>query len=254
MSVDQSRLDQARQDRFVNSDRADLEAFASVLGIDYHPNIGDEKLRARMLESLGERVEDAPPEISLPEPEAAGRLSKDQLEFLLGLNLTSNCGKWPGRRRIVSIVRPDEYKGLRPHPFRWHNMTVFVPWNTPSSVPWPIYQIIKNSNHVEVIENDYVREGKKSRSTWDTRMVNRWNFTDLGDDPATAHLPLDQKEQFRIIAEDQDLFRGYSKRKMTVVARRLKLRYPRGAEAEEIREIVLRSLGYDVDMMEELAA
>ena len=248
MEINMNRLTQAMQADFEGVDRKELEAFAMYMGVDYHPNIGDERLRGRILEKLGkEPIEfvDGEGAVSSDAP-SDGPLS---MQDLMGLNLTAN-GVWDGRKRIVSIVRPDEYKGNQAHPFNWGRYRVTVPWGRPVSVAYPIFDIIKNANYKEIFQVRTTGRDGTPKIVNEFTTVNRFRPTDMGDDPQTAHLPESQQDQFRRIAEMTNYFEGWDARKMARTARRLSLRYPRGASYEELRDIILLSIGYDVDMME----
>lgn len=251
MSENQN-LTRAIADDFKSVSGPELKAFANQLGVDYHPNIGDEKLRARMLHKLGREVVEIPgddefEQVSGPVP---GGPEGIPIKELMALNLTPD-GIWQGRRRIVSIVRPDIYKGTQPHPFRWGRHLCMIPYNRPVSVPYPIYHIMRRSEFKEVEQvRTQGRDGTPKIVNHFTT-VNRWRYTDMGDDPKTAHLPVSQKQQFRQVAEATDLFKGWNRRELTRLARRLtNIRYPKGGDAEEIRDAILQKLGYDVDLLE----
>ena len=250
MEINMNRLTQAIQADFEGVDRKELEAFAAYMGVEYHPNIGDERLRGRILEKLGKGPVEMTAEDGVVTPNAPGKpdglLS---IPELMGLNLGPN-GAWEGRKRMVSIVRPDEYKGNNAHPFNWGRYRVMIPWGRPVSVAYPIFDIIKNANFKEVYQVRTAGRDGTPKIVNEFTTLNRFRFTDMGDDPATAHLPTSQQDQFSQIAERSNFFEGWDVRKMTRTARRLNLRYPRGATYEELRDIILTSLGYDVDLME----
>jgi len=246
MEINMNRLTQAMQSDFTGLDRKELEAFAEYMGVDYHPNIGDERLRGRILEKLGKEPLEITDEGVVTPNTPTGKLG---LQELMALNLLPD-GAWEGRKRIVSIVRPDSYKGNQAHPFNWGRYRVMVPWAKPVSVAYPIYDIIKNANFKEVYQVRTTGRDGTPKIVNEFSTHNRFRFTDMGDDPATAHLPESQQDQFRQIVEMTNYFEGWDTRRLARVARRLSLRYPRGADFEELRDIVLSSLGYDVDMME----
>ena len=246
MEINMNRLTDAIAKDFNDLNRKELEAYAEYMGVEYHPNIGDERLRGRILEKLGkEPIEIANDEVVTPDV-PSGELS---VADLMGLNLTSD-GAWEGRRRRVSIVRPDSYKGNQPQPFNWGRYRVMVPWGVPVSVAYPIYGIMQSANFKEVEQVRTTGRDGTPKIINETSIHNRFRFTDMGDDETTAHLPVSQKDQFRQIAEMTNYFSGWDARKMNRLCRRLKLRFPRGAEFEELRDIVLTYLNYDVDLMD----
>lgn len=241
---------------FKGCSRAELEAFAGQIGVEFHPNIGDEKLRARMMEKLGKEPVEMPgtnevQQVDGPDAEEAGdhHLS---LKELMKLNLTPD-GLWEGRRRLVTIVRPDNFKGNAPHPFRWGRALCTIPYNRMVSVPYPIYHIIRNSDYKEVEQERTTGRDGTPRVINHYVTQNRWRYNDLGDDPKTEHLPVSQKDQFQQVAERSGLFAEWDRRQLTRLARRITgIRYPKGAEAGEIRDAILMKLGYDVDMLDDI--
>jgi len=242
--------------RFQDCDREKLEAFANAMEIDFHPNIKDERLRDRMLERIGMRLDDGeavevptnpgarPFEDVLPQ-----ELDKADLARLARLNLGPD-GKWEGRRRLVNVPRPETMKGQQAHPWTWGRHQVMVPWGVQVSVPYPIYNMMKNTTYIEIEqERTTDRRGTPKIINHKTEQ-NRFNFADFGDDPKTIDLPRSQKEQFRMIAEATDFFAGWNRTQLARICRRLSLRYERGTEVEAIREIILYALGFDPDLID----
>lgn len=252
MSTNPDHLAQAAAEDFAKSGRAELEAFAEMIGVSFHPNIGDEKLRDRLLEKLGKKVHEFPAE---PTEQQVEDRAQDigagmDLNELFKLNLSPD-GPWQGRRRMVQISRPEGWKGNQPQPFRWGRSMVMVPFNRPVSVPYPVYHIMKNSVYKELRQiRETASDGTgRIRNTYEER--NRWNLTDMGDDQSTAHLPVSQKEQFRYLAENTGMFKNMARRQLILLARRLRVRIPNQIDPGEqgdqsIRDRVLAKLGYDM--------
>jgi hypothetical protein len=123
-------------------------------------------------------------------------------------------------------------------------------------VPYPIYNIMKDCRHIEMTYRSMDKEQGKAH--YAREIVNRFSMTDMGDDPKTAHLPESVHDQFRQFAERSNFFRAdgnsedalrNQRRLLSLVARRLEVRLSRDYSNEEMREAILRYLGYDVDMM-----
>lgn len=247
MNINMTRLTDAIASDFKGLSRAELEGYADYMGVQYHPNIKDENLRSRILEKLGkDPIEMTGAGIVTPDTPPVGELTVAQL---MALNLTPD-GAWGGRRRMVTIVRPDSYKGNQPQPFNWGRYRVMVPWARPVSVAYPIFEIIKNAESKELYQvRDHGRDGTPKIIN-ELSVNNRFRYTDMGDDPTTAHLPISQQDQFRQVAEMTEFFNGWDARKMMRLAQRLRLRYPPKSTFEDLRDIVLSSLGYDVDFMD----
>lgn len=262
----QESLAGAAAAKFQGSDRPALEAYAEILGVQFHPNISDEKLRARMLENLGEAAPVIEPTPTVPQTNG----NELTLEQLYRLDLTPQAAKqsgWQGRRRLISIVRPVAEKTCNWFNFRWGGFPYTVPFNTQVSVPHPIYHNIKQSNHKDLKQRRSVGPDGTQKMHNDYRETNRFNLQDLGDDPKTAHLPVSLKDQCQRIArlenywadclvdpEKDSAAAAKGRHRLTVLCRRLRVRYPKGESAWDMRDRILRRLGFDVDMMEEFAA
>lgn len=250
----------AAQNAFEDCDRKELEEHAETLGVQFHPNIKDENLRDRLLENLGHAPREIPDEpteqdhadrssAGLPDGGRSGELSTREL---FGMNLTPK-GKWQGRRRVVSIQRPTESpKARAPHVLQWGKSMATIPFNKAVSIPYPFYHILKNSTFKELHQKTRVDDDGVPHKVNNYEEINRFSLTDMGDDPDTAHLPVSHKDQFRRIAEATDMLRSddINKARLLQIARRLRLRIPRQAESGEVREVILRKIGYDTLMMD----
>ncbi len=255
MSDTSNRLALAADQHFKESGREELEAFADILNVKFHPNIGDDTLRNRLLEALGRKAYEFPAEEDEQQkadrdepvgdkPEVDGMSPTD----LFRLNLTPD-GKWQGRRRMITIQRPHESpKAKAPHAFRWGRSMMTIPYNKAVSVPYPFWEAVRNCEYKELTQKTRVSEDNVSHRVNHYEKVNRFSLTDLGDDQSTSNLPTSQKDQFRRIAEMTGKFKEYDRRKLVILARRLRLRIARNAEDGEIRDAVLAKLGYDTMM------
>lgn len=243
---------------FANCTGEELKDAAKMMEIDFHPQIGDDKLRDRLLEKLG-RAFNAGQTVEVPASGAKPfderlpeEFSDDELKELARLNLTPG-GTWQGRRYRVSVSRPASMKGQQAHPFRWGGHLVMVPWNVNVDVPFPVYEILRNSRELHIDQER--SQDKKGTATIinHKRYENRFQFNDMGITPGTEHLPKTQKEQFRKIAEGSKMFKDFGRSALARMARRLGINYKQGIETEAVREIILRDLGYDLDVMDEAA-
>lgn len=247
---------------FASATRPELEAFAEMLDVSYHPNIGDEKLKERLLAKLGKGVPDGdrtlPHEFITPNADGESGMNDaqkhdvettavDDVTGLIQLNLTPDS-TWQGRRRLVQITRPEGMKGVYPQPFRWGRNLCMVPFNKTVSVPYPIYHLIKNSNFKEVRQVRSTGDDGTPRIINKFTVHNRWNLTDIGDDPATINLPVSQKDQFRRVAEACGMFEEWPRRKLVALARRLRVRFRRDDSQEDIRLSILEKIGFDIEM------
>ena len=250
-------LAEAIANNFATCNREQLEAFAEMMEIDFHPNIADERLRDRMLDRIGKTLNQGEPlEISSDpsaeafEVRAPDKYTTKDLNELMALNLTPN-GKWEGRRRKVSVPKPENLKGQQAHPFSWGKHMVMVPWNVPVSVPYPIYEILRNGQSFQ-IEQERTTDKRGTPKIINHRVEEmRFRYADMGDDPETLNRPTSQREQFRKVAEATEYFKDWNRAQLARLCKRLALRYERGIDTAEIRDLVLRSLRYDPDMLED---
>lgn len=242
--------------RFQNCNREQLEAFAKAMEIEFHPSIKDERLRDRMLERIGMKLDagetvevSANPQARPFEVIAPEDFTNADLNRLMRLNLTPD-GKWEGRRRMVNVPRPENMKGQQAHPWSWGRHQVMVPWGVRASVPYPIYHMMNNTKFFE-IEQERTTDRRGTPKIINHRREDmRFKFADFGDDPATVHLPRSQKEQFQKVARATNFFEGWNRTQLARLCRRLSLRYERGIEVEQIREIALYALGFDPDVLD----
>lgn len=257
MSNTNLNLAAAIADRFQTCDREQLEAFAKAMEIEFHPNIADERLRDRMLERIGMKLNDGQTVEVSANPEARPfevlppeEFTNEELNNLIRLNLTPN-GRWEGRRRIVNIPRPESMKGSQAHPWTWGRHQVMVPWGVQVSVPYPIYKMMLNTEMFNIDQEHTVDKKGQKKIINHRRVERRFNWADFGDDPETIGLPRSQKEQFRAVAKATNYFEGWNRVQLARLCRRLSLRYERGTEVEAIREIILYALGFDPDMIDD---
>ena len=260
MSEKTLNLAAAIADRFQSNTRDELEAFAEVMEIKCHPNLKDENLRDRILDKLNMKLEagqtvevSADPNARPFEVRPPEDYTNKDINALMRLNLTPN-GRWQGRRRRVSVPKPESMKGQAAHPWSWGRHQVMVPWNSPVDVPWPIFEQMKNTGYFE-IEQERTTDRKGTPKIINHRVQKmRFSFADHGDSPGTESLPKSQKDQFRRVAEATDYFQGWSKTQLARLCRRLSLRYERGTDVEAIRGIALSALGFDPDDLDATGA
>lgn len=253
----------AASDGFENSSREELEAYAEILGVKFHPNCGDDTLRNRLLENLGQAPREIPNE---PDDEEAATRKEENAEMadvrshaeplslkeLFALNLTPD-GKWQGRRRRIMIQRPVESpKARAPHACQWGRSMITIPLNKAVSVPYPFYHILKNANYKELEQKTRIDEDGVPHRVNIYHRANRFSLSDMDDDERTSHLPVSQNDQFRRIVEATDMLRDQrvTDRMLLMIARRLRLRLPRQAGRDEIRDTIMRKLGYDTMLMD----
>lgn len=257
MSYTVASLAEAIATNFVHCDRPALEAYAEMMEVKHSPKIGTETLRERMMETVGKTLDAGQAVEAAEDPKARPfevvppeEYSSEELNNLMQLNLTSN-GVWEGRRRKITLQKPDYMKGQQAHPFTWGRSQTMVPWNTqqPVSVPYPVYNMLQSMVHKELEQERTTARDGTPKIVNHYIDVKRFQWGDYGDDPETLHLPRSQKEQFRAVAEACGYFEDWNRTALARLCRRLRVRYPRGTELEEVREMILLKLGFDLDMI-----
>ncbi len=268
--TDQNDLATAIAENFENSSREELLDYAKAMEISIHPNTKEETIRGKLLEKLGkdpakpergvpnapqrdikqpDDEDDEPVEYADEPPMKVSRegMNKDDLIRLMKLNLKPR-GIWQGRRHLAQITKPEGVKGNQPHPVTWGGMQIMIPWNSAVSLPEPHFNILTDANF-KVLEQEEAKTKKGTPYMINHYTVeNRFRLSHMGLDPKTAHLPASQQEQFKIVAENTEMFKNFNRVALAKLARRLRVKYPRDLDNEEIRMRILEKLGYDLDM------
>lgn len=226
----------AAEKRFVGVERGTLTGFCDVLGVPYEGTTSVKVLRQSLLDALGVYHELAGGKpatnasVEIETPEYGG--DDVTVEDLFRLNLRPQ-GMWQGRRRIIMLHRAADHVTTYPQFVAWKELHCYVPYGVESSLPYPIYLILENTKAGRRL----VRKRKvdeDGRIYYEEQWVphQRFMYTDLGDDPATAHLPRDIREQYLWLYHKTNQFDGYSLRQIKDMARKLQI-YIRGEEAKE---------------------
>lgn len=259
---------------FEGCSRDQLNEFAEQMDLPVQDNWKDKTIVNKLLEKLGKlpnEPEDAPPldtgPAQQPTSETPAEPTEDMPAFMLGKKMPSQLsetgmsredlmallqlnlspsGIWQGRRRLIQITKPEGMKGVQPHPFTWAGNQIMVPWGVKVSVPYPHYEIAmakykeivqrrtQDSKGSPIIVNEYVS-------------VERFRTSDMGDDPQTMNLPVSQKHQFRLLATNLAHFEKTPRRMLARIARRMRVKYARDTETEDIRFMILEKLGFNLD-------
>lgn len=273
-------LPTAIAENFENSTRDELLAYAEQMELNVHKNSNNATLRKMLLEKLGkdpdapkkgveqiegrqvqvdeeeeerrdpiEYADEFPLKVFAPDPNDpdADRMPKKDLIRLMKLNLRPR-GIWQGRRHLIQITKPDGMKGQHPHPVQWAGMQIMIPWSKAVSVPEPHYNILRDANYLELEQEEAKTKKGAPYMINHYTLQNRFRLSDMGIDPKTAHLPASQQEQFRIVAQNTNMLKEFNRVALAKLARRLRVKYPRDLEDEEIRMRLLEKLGYDLEM------
>jgi hypothetical protein len=223
-------LRNAAENLFADCERDELVGFCDQLGVEYLPQHNGKHLRVKLLEQLGVLTEviAAHTQEKTALAEAPDYDGGDlTMEQLAAINLRPQ-GKWQGRRRMIVLHREADHTTAFPQFFAWEDLHCYIPWGVEAPIPFPIWNILFSTTQGKRLIRKR-RVDEDGRIFYEEHWVNsqRFMFTDLGDDPVTAHLPRDIQEQFRWMWHKTEGFDGYSLRQFQDIARRLKIHVPR---------------------------
>lgn len=196
--------------RFESSTREELVHYCSVMGLDkVDPKAPMGTLKDALLANLGfsHNSDTRSPARAVP-----------QSSVVPPVNLTPN-GRWGGRRRRISLPRPEGAKLARAEGFGWNGKaTYWLPYDEVVAVPYPIYMML-----IETMRPRPKRiETRNPDGT--TEITTGWDhirrpISDVGDDPATAHLPASMTEWYQ--DKGQSFYKKLGSRDLRTVAQRL---------------------------------
>lgn len=240
---------------FVNTKREDLEQYARIIGVELKGNLKDDTLRQRLLEKLGKQSMIAMENNGPVEAAEFDGVGITDIDELFKLNLTGR-GKWEGRRRKITVARPDAYEGKLPQFVKWGRQAVWIRYDEEVSVPYPIWNILKDAKPKRLFQRRSMGEDGMYRIQNQFKPYDRFRISDHGDDPATRDLPVNQKHQYRALAKMTNGFTQYkgepiSKGQLLMLADRVRSLKPnrmRDWDQEAIRAALLGYVGEQVGL------
>lgn len=204
-------IEDAITSRFENSTREELLQYCEDLGItDVRANADMQLLKQRIFSTLGiaDRV--------IVSGGTAAKIYKSKI--LPTVNLTPS-GRWGGRRRRIKVPRPSNAtKSEAAMPIGWNGKaTYWLPFDEPIDVPYPIFNILRQTRLPRVVQRETEGPGKT------TEITTGWEFSDLpfsdyGDTPGTTELPCSLTEWFQ--EKGPKFYRDLSGRDLQMVADR----------------------------------
>lgn len=162
--------------QYTEQDRQLLEAQASQLGVDFHPNISSEKLAARIAEVMGELepAEKARPAKGETKEERRQRKHKEAMSLVRCLIVCNNPHKreWPGEWLGVSNGAGVQIRKL-------------VPYNQPDK-PFHLPRIMVNMLREKQVQIFISKPAKYGTTVRVSKSIPAYTITELP--------PLTQKE------------------------------------------------------------
>lgn len=248
-------LNDAAKNEFEGADLEALREYCDRLKIDYHPNMNADTLRKRLTAALGEYRE-----THGEEPEGLDVSSqREKIKELVGYNLRST-GKWEGKRRRIRLQRSMSHDNTsRPQFFAWGRLHVYVPFGVDVDIPYPIYDILKNTRGKKLERKRRVDDNGRVyfEEVWSD--TERFMYSDMGDTPETINRPASEHERIRMLHDLTDGFKGYGERQFRAMCAALHITPRKDWVPEDFRSAVLQRVGLaeahvDLSMPEEAVA
>lgn len=213
-------LNTAIQNGFEAADIDALRNYCDRVGIAYSKSHNVNTLKKMLIAAVAEGSKHYGESFD----EAVNIMTPDEKQIeisrLVKLNLKAQAG-WEGRRRKIILHRAMAHESTRPQFFAWGRLHCYVPMGVECSVPTPIFNILVNTAGQRLTR--IRRQDDEGRIYFEDKWVptQRFMYTDLGDDPATAHLPESMIDMVRMLHGLTDGFEGYSVRQLREICSRL---------------------------------
>jgi len=198
-------------------DGADLDAlreYCERLEIEYHPNMNASTLRNKLTAALGEYQELSGKEPGKP-LDVPSR--KEEIQKLVGYNLKAT-GSWEGKRRVIQLHRSLSHDNTtRPQFFAWGRLHCYVPFGIQVEIPYPIWNVLLDTAGLRLERKRKVDD--EGRIYYKDHWIpsQRFMYSDLGDDPATADRPTGERERISRLYDLTDGFENFSERQFRAI-------------------------------------
>lgn len=210
----------AAENQFADADLETLREFCERMGLAYHPNNNADTLRKKLTAALGEynEISGDEPGVPLDVPKRQARI-----KTLVGYNLKPT-GRWEGKRRKIILLRSMSHDNTsRPQFFAWGRLHLYVPFGVECSVPYPIFNILKDTSGKRLERRRRVDED--GRVYYEDNWVRneRFMYTDLGDDLETADRPDSEIDRMAKLHRLTNGYEGFSERQFRAICSTLHL-------------------------------
>jgi len=163
------------------------------------------------------------------------------------LNLRA-MGRWEGRRRKVIMLEQEQDTKSSWRCISWDGNQILVHTGMEVSIPYPHYNILKDaSREIYTVRNVPLPGGGIERQE-STRYTQHIPYSDLGDDPKTAHLPTSYIERAQIEARSKKYYKDADRKILVrilsdLVDNSISREDLKEMGDEEIREQIMNKLG-----------
>jgi len=232
-------LNEAAANEFEGADLDALRSYCDRLGVEYHPNMNASTLRKKLTAALGEYREthgDETEGLNVASQQTA-------IKKLVSYNLKST-GAWEGKRRMIRLHRSMSHDNTsRPQFFAWGRLHVYVPFGQDVAIPYPIWNILKDTTGKRMDRKRRVDEDGRIRFEEVWAPTERFMYSDMGDDPVTADRPEDEIQRIRMLHDLTDGFKGYGERQFRAMCNALHIRTVEGWSPTDHKNAVLMRIG-----------
>ena len=207
-------LMKAADNQFKGEDLEALRAYCTRLGVEFHPNMNASTLRKKLTAALGEYNEVSDGEREEPLDITT---QKNAIRELVSYNLKP-AGTWEGKRRMIQLHRSMSHDNTtRPQFFAWGRLHCYVPFGVQCSVPYPIYNILKDTTGKRLERLRKVDDEGRIffKDNWVS--TERFMYSDLGDDPETINRPASERERVAELYQLTGGFANFSERQFRAI-------------------------------------
>ncbi len=209
-------LTDAKASNFTTSTRAELNAYATELGLEPPKGANAAVLRKMVLNALGMTDSNHGAPSAPPSVKSGGESDK----IFPSYNLTPS-GIWGGRRHRISLPRPEGSRLAQAEGFVWNGKhTYYVPYDEVIDVPEPIYQILVTNKRRRptTIETQIPGGGTEKTTGWEFDNIS---FQYIGADPETQNRAGSMMEWYQ--SRGSEFFKKLTMRQMQLIAQKVEL-------------------------------
>lgn len=170
------------------------------------------------------------------------------------LNLRA-MGRWEGRRRMVILTAQEQDTKSSWRCISWDGNQILVHTDMEVSIPYPHYNILKDaSREIYTVRNVPTAGGGIERQE-SIRYTQHVPYQDIGDDPATRHLPTSYIDRAQGEARAKNYYKNTDRKIMVrilsdLVDNAISREDLKEMGDEEIREQIMNKLGLYEEVQE----
>ena len=231
----------AAETEFAGADLEALRAYCDRIGIEYSKNHNAATLRKLLTAATAEGSTHYSETVT-PSDETIAEEKRLEVLDLVSLNLRPQAG-WQGRRRTIQLHRAMAHESTRPQFFAWGRLHCYGPMGVECSIPYPIFNILKDTAGTRLTRKRKTDDEGRIyfQDVWVP--TQRFMYSDMGDDPDTANMPVDMRDMVIRLHGLTDGFTGYSKRQFNEICHRMFIAVEEGWEIIDMKAAIETKCG-----------